>query len=115
MGLKEQLRRVEKTAQGQLESFRTQDGRTYVYDPQEVGIQMFLYTCDLIRSSYDPDQPPVEPPFLEAVRNAAHPDEVISRFEGGDPSKKFVDVRLLVYGPEDARSLYEADLPDLSD
>jgi hypothetical protein len=115
MGLRQALRRLEKSAEGHLESFKTKDGRTYVYGAQEVGIELFLYTCALIRSSYDPDQPPEEPPFLEAVRNAADPDEVISRFEGGDRSKKFVDVRLLVYGPEDARSLYEADLPDLSD
>jgi hypothetical protein len=117
IGLKEQLRRVEKAAQGQLESFRTRDGRTYVYDPQEVGIAMFMYTCALIRDPYQPDEPePEEPAFLEAIRNAVNPDEVIRRFEGPDPSRQFVDVRLLVYGAEEGTPHPVAgEIEDLSD
>jgi hypothetical protein len=109
-------RRVERAAHGQLESFRTKDGRTYVYSVQDAGISLFIYACDLIREPYQPDEPePEEPPILEAIRNARDPDEVFRRFEGPDPSKQFVDVRLMVYGPDDPRSGYESPVPDLSD
>jgi hypothetical protein len=102
MGLREGLRRVERAAQGQLEGFRTKDGRLFVYDPQQVGMAMFLYACELIRDPYNEDAPePEEPACLEEIRNAADPEEVVRRFEGPDPSKQFVDVRAMVFGAED--------------
>jgi hypothetical protein len=112
MGLKEQLRRVEKAAQGHLESFPLQGGGRYAYDPTEAGISMFLYTCALIRSPYHPDWPePEEPEILGAIRNAKDPDEVLARFESGDMSRAFVDPRLLVYGPAPEPE----EIEDLSD
>jgi hypothetical protein len=111
-----ELRRLEQSARDHLDSFLLQDGERYYYDPQEVGISLFIYACDLIREPYQPDEPePEEPPILETIRNARDPDEVIRRFEGPDPSKQFVDVRLMVYGPDDPRSGYESPVPDLSD
>jgi len=100
MGLRQAIRRAEKAAEGQVESFRTRDGRRYVYDPEEVGKQLFVYACATIRDPYTDEPPPEEPEFLEAVRNAVDPDEVIGRFASGNPSKAFVNIPAMVYGEE---------------
>jgi hypothetical protein len=100
MALRQGIRRAEKAAQGQVESFRTRDGRRYVYDPEEVGKQLFVYACASIRDPHTDEPPPEEPEFLEAVRNAVDPDEVISRFAPGNPSKAFVNIPAMVYGEE---------------
>jgi len=95
------LRRAEKAAQGYVEWFRTKDGRRYVYSPGEVGKELFIYACDLIRDPYLPDEPPPEEPaFLEAVRGAVDPDEVISRFSSGNPEKSFINLPAMVYGED---------------
>jgi hypothetical protein len=99
--LRSALRHAEKSAQSHVASFRTSDGRRFVYNPQTVGIELFLYACDLIRDPYLPDEPPPqEPAFLEAVRGAVDPDEVISRFSSGNPEKSFINLPAMVYGED---------------
>jgi hypothetical protein len=98
--LRHGLRRAEKAAQGQVESFRTRDGRRYIYDPQEVGIELFLFACETLRAPYTVDPPPEEPQILEAIRNAENPHEVISRFcpANGSFDRAFVNLPAMVYG-----------------
>jgi hypothetical protein len=109
------IRRVENLMRDYLQSFVMRGGERYYYDPEEQGIALFIYACDLIREPYQPDEPePEEPPLLEAIRNAKDPDEVVRRFEGPDPSKQFVDVRLMVYPPDEDESPPDP-VPDLSE
>jgi len=98
--LRSGIRHAEKAAQSRVDSFRTLDGRRFVYHPQTVGIELFLHACDLIRDPYTDEPPPEEPAFLEAVRNAVDPDEVISRFSSGNPEKSFINLPAMVYGED---------------
>jgi hypothetical protein len=94
------LRRAEKAAEGHVEWFRTKDGRRYVYSPGEVGKELFIYACELIRDPYTDEPLPEEPAFLEAVRGAVDPDEVISRFSSGNSEKGFINLPAMVYGED---------------
>jgi hypothetical protein len=109
--LRNGIRNAEKAAQSHVDSFRTLDGRRFVYAPQTVGIELFLYACDLIRDPYVPDAPPPpEPPFVEAVRNAEDPNAVIERFQSG-----FIDLRSMVYNASSAGREPGEAIEDLSD
>jgi hypothetical protein len=112
--LRSGIRRAEKAAEGHVESFRTRVGRRYIYNPSEVGIELFLFACATIRDPYTDDPPPEEPAFLEAVRNAVDPEGVIMRFSsGGSFDRSFVNLPAMVYGPTE--DLLQEDVPDLSD
>jgi hypothetical protein len=92
--LRTALKRVEKAAEGEVDWFATKDGRRFIYNPQRIGEELFVFACASLRDAYLPDEPaPEEPEFLEAVRHAANPEEVIARFQCG-----FVNVHDMVYG-----------------
>lgn len=100
MGLRTALRRAEKAAEGQLETFIMTDGRMYAFDPQEAGAALFVHACASLRAPYVDGPPPEEPEILAAIRRARDPDAVIARLSPADPSKAFVNLPAMVYGED---------------
>jgi hypothetical protein len=60
MGLKGWMRRIERAAQGEVESFELLDGSRYYYDAMEVYKAVFLHGIDCLTAESVEDWP--EPP-----------------------------------------------------
>ena len=121
MPLRNWIKRIEKAARGNLESFELLDRSRYYFDP--LSGELFLHWCDCIRAGNPPDWP--EPPevvrkLCEAkdVRRAL--DEVV---EGGGAFSTFVyDTEVLINERRlEPRSLvagrepHDQDVEDLSE
>src|SRR5215211_803831 len=87
MGLRDKLRRLQKAAEGELESFELLDGSRFYYDTIETAKELFLhsYDCQLGR----PWPAKLVPQIYLAVCEAKDPAAVLERLM---PSDKFVDL-----------------------
>ena len=90
MALRNWLRRLERDARGDLESFELLDGSTYFYDPLETYNELFMHAYDVQLGEADkwPEPPEVYRRMCEARDLAA----VLERFKPEEPEGAFVDV-----------------------
>ncbi len=82
MGFRDKMRRLEKATHGKLEYIELSDGSRYWYDPEAVGIELFLYGVDCLRANSAAERP--EPPEMyqtltragdrRAAFDRVHPD-----------------------------------------
>jgi hypothetical protein len=84
------LKRLERAASEDLESFELLDGSTYYYDWLETYRELFLHAYDLHLGMGDkwPEPPEVYRKMCEAKDPAA----VLERFKPEDPKRAFVNV-----------------------
>src|ERR671916_3031313 len=78
MGLRDKLTRLEKAMQDNLSSIELADGSHYWFDPQEVGIEMFMYWSDSLHAIYDRKPRPEPPEIVKAVANAKDRERAVS-------------------------------------
>jgi hypothetical protein len=89
MSLRGWIKRLERRAHEELESFELLDGSIYYYDPLETYKELFLHACDLQLGKGEwPEPPEVYRKMCEA-RDVA---EVLEQFKPEDPEGAFVDV-----------------------
>jgi hypothetical protein len=98
MALRNWLRRLERDARGDLESFELLDGSTYYYDPLETYMELFMHACDVQLG--DADKWPEPPEVYRKMCEARDPAAVLERFRPEDPERAFVNVA----------ELYETDV-----
>jgi hypothetical protein len=84
------IRRLERAASEDLESFELLDGSTYYYDRLETYEELFLHACDVQLG--DADKWPEPPEVYQKMCEAKDPAEVLERFKPEDPERAFVDV-----------------------
>jgi hypothetical protein len=70
MGLRDKLARLEKAMQGNLSSIELADGSHHWFDPQETGIEIFLYFSASLRTVYHGKPRPEPPEIVRAVAAA---------------------------------------------
>jgi|SRR5215211_2085188 len=89
MGLRGWIKRLERGACGELESFELLDGSTYYYDRLETYKELFLHAWDLQLGKGEwPEPPEVYRKMCEA-RDVA---EVLERFKPEAPERAFVNL-----------------------
>jgi hypothetical protein len=89
MGLRRWMRRLERDASEDLESFELLDGSTYYYDRLETYKELFLHAYDLQLGRGEwPEPPEVYRKMCEA-RDVA---EVLERFKPEEPERAFVNL-----------------------
>jgi hypothetical protein len=84
------IRRLERAASEDLESFELLDGSTYYYDRLETYKELFLHACDVLLG--DADKWPEPPEVFRKICEARDPAEVLERLKPEDPERAFVDV-----------------------
>jgi hypothetical protein len=89
MGLRSWLKRLERAASEDLESFELLDGSTYYYDGLETYKELFLYAYDL--EIGDADKWPEPPEVYRKICEARDPAAVLERFKPENPQSAFVD------------------------
>ena len=72
MGLRNWLRRLERGASEELESFTLLDGSTYHYDPHRGYQELYLFCADCLKAG-NPDSWPEPPELLLRVCEARDP------------------------------------------
>ena len=89
MPLRSWIKRLERDAREDLESFELQGGITYYYDRLETYKEQFLHACDLQLGRGEwPEPPEVYRKICEAKDRAA----VLERFKPENPQVAFVNV-----------------------
>jgi len=90
MALRNWLRRLERDARGDLESFELLDGSTYFYDPLETYMELFMHACDVQLG--EADKWPEPPEVYRRMCEARDPAAVLERLGPEEPEGAFVDV-----------------------
>ena len=90
MALRNWLRKLERDARGDLESFELLDGSSYYYDPLETYMELFMHACDVQLG--DSDKWPEPPEVYLRMCEARDPAAVLERFKPEEPEGAFVDV-----------------------
>jgi hypothetical protein len=117
MGLRGWIKRLERGARGELESFELLDGSTYYYDRLETYKELFLHAWDLQLGKGEWSEPPEVYRKMCEARDLA---EVLERFKPEDPEGAFVnlaelyDTDVLANEPR-LVPLYHAPVEDLSE
>jgi hypothetical protein len=117
MSLRGAIKRLERRAREDLESFELLDGSTYYYDPLETYKELFLHACELQLGKGEwPEPPEVYRKMCEA-RDVA---EVLQRFKPEDPERAFVNLAELydtdvLINERRLVPLYHAPVEDLSE
>ena len=90
MSLRGWMKRLERRAREDLESFELLDGSTYYYDRLETYKELFLHAYDVQLGDSDkwPEPPEVYRKMCEARDVAA----VLERFKPEDPKRAFVNL-----------------------
>jgi len=70
VGLKDAIKKLEKTVQANQESFELADGWRYYYDPDEVYSTLFLHFMNVLRADHDRVPRPEVPELIQAVARA---------------------------------------------
>jgi hypothetical protein len=83
------IRRLERAASEDLESFELLDGSTYYYDRLETYKELFLHACDVQLG--DADKWPEPPEVYRKMCEAKDPAAVLERFKPDNPQSAFVD------------------------
>ena len=84
------MKRLERGAREDLESFELLDGSTYYYDPLEVDKELFLYAYDVQLGDAEKWTEP--PEIYRKMCEAKDPAAVLERLKPEDPERTFVDV-----------------------
>jgi hypothetical protein len=117
MSLRGWIKRLERRAREDLESFELLDGSIYYYDRLETYKELFLHACDLQLGKGEwPEPPEVYRKMCEA-RDVA---EVLERFKPEDPERAFVNLAELydtdvLVNERRLVPLYHAPVEDLSE
>jgi hypothetical protein len=117
MGLRRWMRRLERDASEDLESFELLDGSTYYYDRLETYKELFLHAYDLqLGRGEGPEPPEVYRKMCEA-RDVA---EVLERFKPEEPERAFVNLAELydtdvLVNERRLAPVYHAPVEDLSE
>jgi hypothetical protein len=117
MGLRRWMRRLERDASEDLESFELLDGSTYYYDRLETYKELFLQAYDLQLGRGEwPEPPEVYRKMCEA-RDVA---EVLERFKPEEPERAFVNLAELydtdvLVNERRLAPVYHAPVEDLSE
>jgi hypothetical protein len=90
MGLRGWLKRLERDASEDLESFELLDGSTYYYDRLETYKVLFLHAYDVQLG--DAEKWPEPPEVYRKMCEAKHAEAVLERFKPEDPQRAFMDV-----------------------
>jgi hypothetical protein len=90
MGLRRWMKRLERDAREDLESFELLDGSTYYYDRLETYEELFLHAYDVQLGDADKWAEP--PEVYRRMCEARDPAAVLERFKPEDPQRAFVDV-----------------------
>ena len=89
MALKGQLRRLEQSLRGTLESFVLEDGTRYYFDPIETYKELFLHAVDVQLG--EAEKWPEPPEVYRKMCEAKDPAAVLERFRPENPQSAFVD------------------------
>jgi hypothetical protein len=117
MGLRGWLKRLERAASEDLESFELLDGSTYFYDRLETYGELFVHACDLQLGRGEWPKPPE---VYCKMCEARDPARVLEQFRPEDPERAFVnlaelyDTHLLV-NERRLVSTYHPPVEDLSE
>jgi hypothetical protein len=84
------IRRLERAASEDLDSFELLDGSTYYYDRLETYEELFLHAYDVQLGDADKWAEP--PEVYRRMCEARDPAAVLERFKPEDPQRAFVDV-----------------------
>lgn len=91
MGLKDKMRRLERAAEGELESFELLDGFRYYFD--RTSGKLFLHWCECLRADSAHHWP--EPPEVyKKLTEAKYPERALDKIHGEGSFSTFV------YDPE---------------
>jgi len=89
MGLREWIKRLERSAAENLDSFKLRDGSIYYYDPAETYKEMFLHAYDVELGKAD--EWPQPPEIYRKMCEAKDPALVLERFKPEHPQSAFVN------------------------
>jgi hypothetical protein len=90
MSLRGWIKRLERRAHEELESFELLDGSTYYYDRLETYKELFLHAYDVQLG--DADKWPEPPEVYRKMCEARDPAAVLKRFKPEDPERAFVNL-----------------------
>lgn len=90
MSLRGAIKRLERRASEDLESFELLDGSTYYYDRLETYKELFLHAYDVQLG--DAHKWPEPPEVYRKMCEARDPAAVLERLRPEDPERAFVDV-----------------------
>ena len=90
MSLRNWIKRLERDAREDLESFELLDGSTYYYDRLETYKELFLHAYDVQLG--DADKWPKPPEVYRKMCQARDLSEVLERFRPEDPKRAFVNL-----------------------
>jgi hypothetical protein len=111
------IKRLEREARGEVESFELRDGSRYWYDPLEVAKGLFLHSIDCGRADTLEDWPESPEVYLK-ICEAKDPAGVLERFVPSDKEAWFIELpydrealiserRLVAVGHEPVEDLSE--------
>ena len=83
------IRRLERAASEDLESFELLDGSTYYYDRLETYKELFLHACDVLLG--EAEKWPEPPEVYRRMCEAKDPALVLKRFTPDNPQSAFVN------------------------
>jgi len=89
MGLRGWIKRLERGASEDLESFELLDGSTYYYDRLETWKELFLHAYDVQLG--DADKWPEPPEVYRKMCEARDPATVLERLKPENPQSAFVN------------------------
>jgi hypothetical protein len=89
MGLRDKMKRLERTASEDLESFELLDGSTYFCNRLETHEELFMYAYDVQLGDADKWAEP--PEVYRKMCEARDPTAVLERFKPENPTRAFVD------------------------
>jgi hypothetical protein len=89
MGLRNLIRRLERSALEDLDSFKLRDGSIYYYDRLETHREMFLHAYDVQLG--DAAKWPEPPEVYHKICEAKDPAAILERFKPENPQSAFVD------------------------
>jgi hypothetical protein len=90
MGLRSWLKRLERAASEDLESFELLDGSIYYYDRLQTYKELFLHAYDV--QIGDAHKWPEPPEVYRKMCEAKDPAAVLEQFKPDDPERAFVNV-----------------------
>ena len=95
--LRNLLRRLEKSAEGQADSFELADGTRFWYDPSEVFIEVFAHGSESLKADYRDEDRPEPPEILQALTKAKVRESAVWKLypKGSSPFLVY-DVDILV-------------------
>jgi hypothetical protein len=93
MGVRDKLKRLERTAKGELESFELLNGSRYYYD--RASPELFMHWCECMKAGSAHNWPPA-PELVRKLREAKNPKAALEQIYPQGPSSFYS----LVYDPQ---------------